>query len=894
MAAGLFVQPNRRRLSNRPYRETCGYISADDFLPADEFNKLSIADTHWVDWNNSTRGNRGITTNPSYLLKLFSEVIGDYDRDLRHEMLTHLSVNTDYYGKKIVLGLIMHKIDIIDWVGRMTKDTCPLDEIGLYILSNYLNVHTTVYRRHRLWSTLDLKGATEDSLVANSELLLVWIEPGRFCVLREKKKDNIRPPHFAGHVSFDPATNQMVYTPWNMSEKDVAIAVDGLDPTKIKRELVDPAETVDIEESHVEIGHVINYEELRGLYIDRSPLHSATETSSDDDSISTIPAEDLGPTEGSSDNSQESDNLLKGATEYVERLEQEDLNFTETRGDSGQESDNLILGATDRLGCVDQETALADSLKENVNEAQPDGDNMSGATTDIMERRTSTDYAVGSAETIDVLSSNQDVYDQIPPNSDTAEAIGIADLETLRKELYLTDSDAEPEDNIGIKQLDTRLTGATKSKPKPEVRTLEEAIWKSSKTEFLLVDDSILAMPDCTLSIRNLSTHEIEIEMNPSKGAKEKEQEIDETEGLTEDTQELPRAKIKIGTGSKRRKKSVKMVSDSESDGPRYSMRMRPTPRRISIGGRALRNQKAINYQESYNYRTGRIRAAKKTDYDISAALSEPSDIRQAAQDMIKNPLLRGTTPTTRVPVLVLKHPKQNESDDTVIYDDVTKEGEEDPTVPDPQPQPGTSNDDPTAKPPRVKGTLTMTKYVIRRPKKKITRRFKCSRCSNHYDSIKTLNRHYRKRHRRVRCVECGKLFSTPSVLRHHAYAHSVGVRYECKDCGEKFVFKSYLKVHLIKHSDKATYRCPIVNCLKKFKHKGELVRHRKEHDNVNWVCRRCHYSTDTERKLKQHMNSHLQIKKYKCKYCGEKFVHSMQLVRHYWKCEDNPDNPTH
>ena len=33
--------------------------------------------------------------------------------------------------------------------------------------------------------------------------------------------------------------------------------------------------------------------------------------------------------------------------------------------------------------------------------------------------------------------------------------------------------------------------------------------------EFLIVDDSILNMPDCTLSIKNLSDREIEIKLDP-------------------------------------------------------------------------------------------------------------------------------------------------------------------------------------------------------------------------------------------------------------------------------------------------------------------------------------------------------------------------------------------
>ena len=39
-----------------------------------------------------------------------------------------------------------------------------------------------------------------------------------------------------------------------------------------------------------------------------------------------------------------------------------------------------------------------------------------------------------------------------------------------------------------------------------------------------------------------------------------------------------------------------------------------------------------------------------------------------------------------------------------------------------------------------------------------------------------------------------------------------------------------------------------------------------------------------------QHMSIHTQKKWFKCKYCEEKFVHTMQLVRHYPKCAKNPN----
>ena len=60
-------------------------------------------------------------------------------------------------------------------------------------------------------------------------------------------------------------------------------------------------------------------------------------------------------------------------------------------------------------------------------------------------------------------------------------------------------------------------------------RTLEDAIWKESTSEFLIVDDSILNMPDCTLSIKSLSEREIEIKLDPKPKPKPNPKTIEQS-----------------------------------------------------------------------------------------------------------------------------------------------------------------------------------------------------------------------------------------------------------------------------------------------------------------------------------------------------------------------------
>ena len=92
------------------------------------------------------------------------------------------------------------------------------------------------------------------------------------------------------------------------------------------------------------------------------------------------------------------------------------------------------------------------------------------------------------------------------------------ELSTLRLELCIS---SEEDEHASLEPVpgpsDSLLKGATPTICEHAAvrRTMEDAVWKASAKDFLIVDDNILNMPDCTLLIRNLSDREIEIEMDP-------------------------------------------------------------------------------------------------------------------------------------------------------------------------------------------------------------------------------------------------------------------------------------------------------------------------------------------------------------------------------------------
>ena len=182
-----------------------------------------------------------------------------------------------------------------------------------------------------------------------------------------------------------------------------------------------------------------------------------------------------------------------------------------------------------------------------------------------------------------------------------------------------------------------------------------------------------------------------------------------------------------------------------------------------------------------------------------------------------------------------------------------------------------------------TKGVFKTKQISIRRSKD--PRTFKCSKCDTRTSSLKQLNAHFIDTHRQVNCDICGKGFNTPGSLRKHRYTHvEEDSQYKCRSCDRMFPFESQLKSHRHMHRRSRNYICAAANCDKSFKHPGDLAAHAKSHGKPH-KCTHCNYENTDMRNLKSHQRTHSRVATFKCKLCGECFVHSNQLLRHRPKC---------
>ena len=202
-------------------------------------------------------------------------------------------------------------------------------------------------------------------------------------------------------------------------------------------------------------------------------------------------------------------------------------------------------------------------------------------------------------------------------------------------------------------------------------------------------------------------------------------------------------------------------------------------------------------------------------------------------------------------------------------------------------PTPSTSTDGAS------KGTFTTQSYGLKKSKK--TRTFGCWMCDVVCASMKELIQHDQQKHNILYCDVCSKAFNNPSLLARHQYSHKE-LKFKCDDCDQHFPFESNLQTHWISHRTLLTHYCVYPNCNKKFKNKGDLTHHTKEHDGIMHKCPDCSYENPDVRNLESHRLTHSAIEKYACKLCGKTFQFSNQHQRHVnnKKCQKCLDSTEH
>ena len=359
-------------------------------------------------------------------------------------------------------------------------------------------------------------------------------------------------------------------------------------------------------------------------------------------------------------------------------------------------------------------------------------------------------------------------------------------------------------------------------------------------------------------------------------------------------------------SGTSQSASKLNSTNDTEHDSTtssnsRYNMRIRPGTS-DNTNRTTGRKRPPVNYRESFVMESGH-----DSDYEVKLKplppldnKSYPSASRIATQHIIESNRANKQTNETPLPDETISketlpdvtiNTTPDESDPIGIAEanaelpDETKGEEPQKITIKPVDSENRTVDKKSDK--KRKGVFKTKTITIRRARD--PRMFKCSVCGGHFSSLKELNAHYIQNHRNVNCDICGKAFSTPSSLRKHRYSHiEESEQWQCRTCDKRFPFESQLKSHRHSHRRARYYKCTSANCNRSFRHPGDLAAHVRS-QGITHNCAHCNYSNTDIRNLRSHMRVHSREAPFTCKACGQKFVHSYQLVRHRPKCTKKP-----
>ncbi|XP_023186021.1 uncharacterized protein LOC102232605 [Xiphophorus maculatus] len=149
-------------------------------------------------------------------------------------------------------------------------------------------------------------------------------------------------------------------------------------------------------------------------------------------------------------------------------------------------------------------------------------------------------------------------------------------------------------------------------------------------------------------------------------------------------------------------------------------------------------------------------------------------------------------------------------------------------------------------------------------------------------------------------CKVCLKSFPTERKLsRHNTMFHTVK-KFKCSCCGSAFSHEKTLKQHQrVKrckksrnesHTSRQESNQPTDNIAKQLDgiRKEILVKiHPLFNKDLKFVCSYCPRAFKNSWQLNVHTRLHTGERPYSCEHCGEKFIRSDYLLRHYPKCKD-------
>ena len=185
--------------NNEPFITPTRGLYPEYVISVEEFKDRNarIMENRWIDTSHGTKGEKIYELyNPDVDGEIVKESLQEWPCDHRHKITQSISI-----------ALCNHKMSYAEWF-RYINDQSGPDELALYSLSCKHSIHTSVFNKSYIWTTLmNHVNRSDDRIISLSGINLVYLGAITYGIIRDIRtphphpQPNPTPPKMPGHTS---------------------------------------------------------------------------------------------------------------------------------------------------------------------------------------------------------------------------------------------------------------------------------------------------------------------------------------------------------------------------------------------------------------------------------------------------------------------------------------------------------------------------------------------------------------------------------------------------------------------------------------------------------------------------------------------------------------------
>lgn len=147
--------------------------------------------------------------------------------------------------------------------------------------------------------------------------------------------------------------------------------------------------------------------------------------------------------------------------------------------------------------------------------------------------------------------------------------------------------------------------------------------------------------------------------------------------------------------------------------------------------------------------------------------------------------------------------------------------------------------------------------------------------------SLRDKNNRKSYKSKNSQCPVCGKLVKG---IQMHMLTHSGEKRHKCSYCTKSFTQSGQLKRHINSHLNIRNYKCPEPGCSRTFVDPSSVTKHLVVHNKEDrkYQCSLCGSRFNRLGALRYHEKTHRQERNHTCEVCKKSFLAKYDLTKHY------------